>query len=91
VIQPSSGQPGLYTAPEVRSMLLGYIEKKNLANERERAYVNVGEDNVLGTSISATNVEFMKREELLKRLLEKMQAWYKLSIEGREDVVKLSP
>jgi translation initiation factor 2D len=50
--------------------------------------VNIGADNVLITSLAASDTEFMKREELLKRLTDKMQSWYQISIEGRDDVLK---
>jgi translation initiation factor 2D len=33
-------------------------------------------------------MEFMKRDAVLKVLMEKMQAWYEIRVEGKDTVVK---
>jgi translation initiation factor 2D len=87
----------LYTQVEVRALLNEYITSKQLLNSRDKAYVNISTDQALLETLSdgkskekdrLQEVAFMKRDELLTRLLEKMQAWYEIRGEGKETVVK---
>jgi translation initiation factor 2D len=65
-----------------------HISANNLVNARDQAYVNVAADNVLATVLGAGGSEFMKREELIRRVLEKMQAWHEIRIEGKDPLLK---
>ncbi|KAJ7260911.1 eukaryotic translation initiation factor SUI1 family protein [Mycena haematopus] len=89
----------LYELSEVRTMLNEYITSKALVNPREQAYINL--DTVLSAAIAtkvkkakgtetapAVAVEFMKRDELSRAILEQMQSWYEVAAPGRDPVVK---
>lgn len=59
-------------------------------NPNDRAYINI--DAVLLSALKSKNsteaIEFMKKDELTRKLVEKMQAWYSISIDGEERVTK---
>ncbi|KAJ7737885.1 eukaryotic translation initiation factor SUI1 family protein [Mycena maculata] len=92
----------LYELLEVRSMLNEYITSKALVNPREQAYINL--DPLLSGAIApkvksrskgqgtetspAAAIEFMKRDELTKGVLEQMQPWHEVKAPGRDPVVK---
>ncbi|KAF8183745.1 hypothetical protein K438DRAFT_1974778 [Mycena galopus ATCC 62051] len=90
----------LYELAEVRAMLNEYITSKALVNPREQAYINL--DSHLSEVIApkakkakgteptsaAAPVEFMKRDDLNRSILEQMQPWYEVKAPGRDPVVK---
>ncbi|KAJ7468669.1 eukaryotic translation initiation factor SUI1 family protein [Mycena latifolia] len=87
----------LYEVAEIRTMLNDYIAVKGLINPREQAYINL--DPLLSGTIAAkvkkgetpaAAVEFMKRDELTRNILEQMQPWYEVKApsSGKEPVVK---
>ncbi|KAJ7619471.1 eukaryotic translation initiation factor SUI1 family protein [Roridomyces roridus] len=86
----------LYEPTELRTLLNAYITDKGLVNPREQAYVNVGLDPLLlgavvtppKKGVPQKEVEFMKRDEVMKGLLDGMQAWYEVRVGGREVVLK---
>ncbi|KAF8662770.1 hypothetical protein AX16_001128 [Volvariella volvacea WC 439] len=97
----------LYTIQEIRSLLIKYIEAKGIANQHDRAYVNV--DETLYTCITTKgndgqskkakeaepagnqdddiDSEFM-RQELLSKIMKRMQRWHEISAEGHDTVRK---
>jgi translation initiation factor 2D len=79
----------LYTLSEIRTILNNYITAQDLVNKNEQQYINL--DNVLSavmTSKVNEPAEFMKRDELMRKLVEKMQHWYEVQVEGKESMVK---
>jgi len=80
----------LYTLPEIKTLLNGYIASHNLVNPNDRSYINI--DDLLSSTLSSkTNtepLEFLKRDELIRRLVDKMQAWHEISVEGKEPLIK---
>ncbi|KAJ7353685.1 eukaryotic translation initiation factor SUI1 family protein [Mycena albidolilacea] len=90
----------LYELAEVRTMLNEYITSKTLVNPREQAYINL--DSLLSGAVApkakkakgtepaptAAPIEFMKRDELVKSILEQMQAWHEVRARGKDAVVK---
>jgi translation initiation factor 2D len=78
----------LYTLPELKSLFTSYVNEKGLANANDQSYVNLEADNILSTSLGSRGEEFMKRDEVFRRLLEKMQAWYQVEVEGKDTVLK---
>ncbi|KAF8153971.1 hypothetical protein B0H34DRAFT_719823 [Crassisporium funariophilum] len=96
----------LYSITEIRSLLNSYITTKNLVNAREQAYINL--DDLLYSCVSANLKgkskkdaepqpevsKFMKRDELGRNIIERMQSWYEIRAEGKDPVTKkgtLSP
>ncbi|KAF8130299.1 hypothetical protein EV363DRAFT_1399469 [Boletus edulis] len=70
-----------------------YVDARQLTNPRDRSYVNVGTDEVLLSTACAKgeapeNVEFLKRDDVVRRLSEKMQRWYEIQAEGKDPVLK---
>ncbi|KAJ7717576.1 eukaryotic translation initiation factor SUI1 family protein [Mycena metata] len=93
----------LYELAEVRTLLNEYITTNALVNPREQAYINLdsllsdtvtpktktktkGKGTV--TPVAAAPVEFMKRDELTKSILEQMQSWHEVKAPGKDPVVK---
>jgi len=67
-----------------------------LLNPRDQAYVDVVTDPALLEGLSDGKskekeklcaVEFMKRDEVAKKLVEQMQAWYEIRGEGKDTVL----
>ena len=69
-------------------MFLAYIAAKSLANPNDQSYLNLGSDNVLLTSLGSPVEEFMKRDEVFRRLLDRMQLWHEIRVEGKDRVLK---
>ncbi|KAG2031767.1 hypothetical protein BDR03DRAFT_927535 [Suillus americanus] len=81
-----------YTYTEVKTLLDKYVTDRQLVNAHDQSYINVGADELLQTTIcksdNPANMEFFKREQLIERLSDKMQSWYKICAEGRDPVLK---
>ncbi|ESK85165.1 eukaryotic translation initiation factor sui1 family protein [Moniliophthora roreri MCA 2997] len=93
----------LYTITEIRDLLNAYIASKELVNKHEQAYINLDGLLVACVSAKASqgkgkkareagqpeeDVEFMKRVDLTKKIVERMQNWYIVSVEGKDVVPK---
>jgi translation initiation factor 2D len=80
----------LYTLAEIKAVLNGYIASHNLVNRNDQSYINI--DAILSSTLSSKSdtgpIEFLKRDELVRRLVDKMQAWYVITVEGKEPVIK---
>lgn len=82
-----------YTYSDLKTAVNTYVAAHQLINARDQSYVNVGMDQVLLTTISAKGeapegLEFLKREEVVRRLSDKMQSWYEVRVEGRDPLLK---
>jgi translation initiation factor 2D len=78
-----------YTLPELKVIVNAYVTAHDLVNPRERQYVSL--DALLGSVLAGkdgTQVEFLKRGEVAERLVEKMQPWYEIDVDGKESVPK---
>lgn len=88
---------------EIRSLLNTYIGAHNLVNPREQAYINLddllyscastqsktkskGKDK--GADPAPAMARFMKRDELTKHIVGKMQNWYEIKVDGRDPITK---
>ena len=74
-------------------MIIKYITTRQLINAHDQSYINVNQDDILletvaGGGESSDGLEFLKREEVVQRVLEKMQSWYEVSVEGKEPILK---
>ncbi|KAG0700484.1 hypothetical protein DFH29DRAFT_931661 [Suillus ampliporus] len=82
----------LYTYTDIKAVLDRYITDHQLVNAHDQSYINVGADELLQTTIfkseNPANMEFFKREQVIERLSDKMQSWYKIRAEGRDPVLK---
>ncbi|CCM00967.1 uncharacterized protein FIBRA_03015 [Fibroporia radiculosa] len=81
----------LYTMSDIKTTLNEYVSAKNLINAQEQQYLNVSEDSALLDAVTdknETDVEFLKREEVLTRIRNHMQSWYEIRVEGKDVVRK---
>ena len=83
----------LYSYSDLKAAVNTYVDGRQLTNPRDRSYVNVGTDEVLLSTVCAKgeapeSVEFLKREDVVRRLSEKMQSWYEVQAEGKDPVMK---
>ncbi|KAJ7793012.1 eukaryotic translation initiation factor SUI1 family protein [Mycena olivaceomarginata] len=79
----------LYELAEVRTMLNEYITSKNTDSLLSGAVAPKAKK-AKGTepAPTAAPIEFMKRDELVKSILEQMQAWHEVRAPGKDAVVK---
>ncbi|KAI6038681.1 hypothetical protein EDC04DRAFT_3018170 [Pisolithus marmoratus] len=87
------GGSTLYTYADLKVAVIKYVTTRQLVNAHDQAYINVGQDEVLLSTVARKNesgdsLEFLKREEVVQRLLEKMQNWYKIRAEGQEPLLR---
>lgn len=88
----------LYTPSEVRTILFDYVQAKNLINPNNKAYVNL--DDVLAACLATKSkakgqtaepeapMDFVKRDDLVKRVTAKMQGWYEVVAPGKDPIQK---
>ena len=81
----------MYNIAEIKDIFNTYVSTRNLVNAHEQQYVNVGEDEAIAQAVyvkGGQNPEFMKREDVLKRIRGNMQTWHKVGTETSEVVTK---
>ncbi|KAI0830089.1 eukaryotic translation initiation factor SUI1 family protein [Trametes gibbosa] len=81
----------LYSIADIKTMLNDYISSRRLINANDQQYINVGSDQALAGAVSVKGEEtpeFMKRDELLKRVRAHMQTWHEVSADGKDVVRK---
>lgn len=83
----------LYDYSDLKLAVNHYVTMRQLTNPQDLSYVNVGTDELLFSTVCAKSkaregVEFLKRDEVVRRLSEKMQSWYEVRAEGKEPVLK---
>ncbi|OSD03739.1 eukaryotic translation initiation factor SUI1 family protein [Trametes coccinea BRFM310] len=81
----------LYTPTEIRNIVNDYVSSHNLINANDQQYINVGSDQALATAVSVKGEdtpEFMKRDEVLRRVRAHMQTWHEIRAEGRDALRK---
>ncbi|KAM6493188.1 eukaryotic translation initiation factor SUI1 family protein [Amanita muscaria] len=87
----------LYTMQEIKALFNSYISSQNLVNTNDKAYINLDDllrecidtkqeskQAMAGDEEDASLLEseFIKREELVKRVIAKMQNWYEIVRNG---------
>ena len=95
-----SSESDIYTITEIRNLLSTYITEHNLVNPRDQAYINL--DDLMYACVyqgkaagkgkaadpDAAPTRFLKRDELTKSIVRKMQSWYEIRADGRDPVTK---
>ncbi|KAG6884615.1 hypothetical protein C0993_009527 [Termitomyces sp. T159_Od127] len=87
-----------YTMAEIKATLNCYIAANSLVNPREQAYINLDEPLIscISSKVKAKtrddygsqeSLEFMRRDELIKAIADRMQNWYEIS-DGKEVIRK---
>ncbi|KAJ2921757.1 hypothetical protein H1R20_g15343, partial [Candolleomyces eurysporus] len=96
------GNPsGLYTPTEIRSLVFDYVTAQDLINKRDKSYINLdelfnaclaaksgGKSKGKGQETGSELPEFIKRDDLVKRVMAKMQAWYEIRAPGKDPAPK---
>ena len=75
----------------MKVILNAYITAKALVNPQKQQLIDIDEflDGVLSSGKGSNAVpESMKREDLLKRLVDKMQPWHRIEVDGKDPVIK---
>lgn len=80
----------LYSLPEIKAILNAYIAAKSLVNAHHQQFINIDDKlhSIFSGKTAGDVPEFLKREDVLKRLVEKMQPWHRVEIEGKDPVTK---
>ncbi|KAG6890228.1 hypothetical protein C0995_010241 [Termitomyces sp. Mi166 len=87
-----------YTIAEIKATVNSYITANSLVNPREPAYINLDEPLIDCVSSKVkckskdgggtqASLEFMRRDELTKAIVDRMQNWYEIS-DGKEVIRK---
>ncbi|KAI0772460.1 eukaryotic translation initiation factor SUI1 family protein [Trametes elegans] len=77
----------LYTIADIRTVVGEYIAARGLVNANDPQYINVGADQPLAGAVAARGEdtpEFMKRDEVLRRVRTHMQTWHEVRADGRD-------
>ena len=95
LVTPSPGD--LFTQLEIRSIVNGYVTTKKILNPQDQAYVNVTEDSILLDALSNMKASepkelqgagFLRRDEVIDKIVGNMQPWFEITSEEKEPVVK---
>ncbi len=81
----------MYTIADIKTILNDYVTARGLINANDPQYINVGSDQPLAIAVSVKGEDtpdFMKRDEVLKRVRAHMQTWHEIRVEGRDVVRK---
>jgi hypothetical protein len=85
----------LYSLYEIRTIVNAYVSANKLADAKDQQLVNL--DELLLSALSPSGKssasqtplpQLMRREEITKRLSEKMQPWHTVDVEGKDSVVR---
>ncbi|KAF8491966.1 hypothetical protein JB92DRAFT_2752438 [Gautieria morchelliformis] len=80
----------LYSLIDLRTIINEYAASHSLANAREQQYIHPDELllSVLVAPKSGETVPYIKRDEAVKRLYERMQNWHEVAIDGEDPVIR---
>lgn len=82
---------------EIGSIVNGYVAKKQLQNPQDQTYVKVAEDSILLDALSnlkanerkkLQEAKFLRRNEVIDKIVGNMQPWYEIVGEGKDQVVQ---
>ncbi|KAM5538825.1 hypothetical protein V8D89_007547 [Ganoderma adspersum] len=80
-----------YTIAEIKDIVNDYVVSRSLINANDQQYLNVGADQFLAGAVfvkGSGSPEFLKRDDVLKRVRRNMQSWHEISVEGSDAVRK---
>ncbi|KAF8890698.1 hypothetical protein BD779DRAFT_1516510 [Infundibulicybe gibba] len=92
----------LYSLADIKSLLNSYIAAHSLVNPNDQSYINL-DDTIRACTLAKGNSkpkgneepgpnlisqDFMKRDELTKSILGKMQGWYEIQAPGKDIIRK---
>ncbi|KAG9217736.1 hypothetical protein CCMSSC00406_0003575 [Pleurotus cornucopiae] len=78
----------LYTAPEIRAIINQYVQDKQLVNLREQQYINIDETLQKAMQGSDPDTQFLKRDDLVRFVIGKMQSWHEITPDGKDPILK---
>ncbi|KAJ2921759.1 hypothetical protein H1R20_g15340, partial [Candolleomyces eurysporus] len=94
------GNPsGPYTPTEIRSLVFDYVTARDLINKEDQKYINLdelfsaclaaqpgGKSKGKGQGTGSELPKLIKRDDLVKKIIAKMQAWYEIRAPGKDPV-----
>ncbi|KAF4586194.1 translation initiation factor 2D [Pleurotus pulmonarius] len=78
----------LYTASEIRAIINQYVQDKQLVNPREQQYINIDETLQNAMQGCDPDTQFLKRDELARFIVGKMQSWHEITPDGKDPILK---
>ncbi|KDQ23800.1 hypothetical protein PLEOSDRAFT_1079102 [Pleurotus ostreatus PC15] len=78
----------LYTAPEIRAIINQYVQDKQLVNLREQQYINIDETLQKAMQGCDPDTQFLKRDDLVRFVIGKMQSWHEITPDGKDPILK---
>ncbi|KAF4568396.1 hypothetical protein EYR40_010196 [Pleurotus pulmonarius] len=78
----------LYTASEIRAIINQYVQDKQLVNPREQQYINIDETLQNAMQGCDPDTQFLKRDELVRFIVGKMQSWHEITPDGKDPILK---
>lgn len=85
-----SSSKDLYSLAELRTIVNEYVQSHSLVNPNEQQYIHPDELllSILIPPKSNEKVDYVKREEAVKRLCGGMQDWHEVTMDGKEPVLR---
>ena len=80
----------LYSLGELRTIINDYVASRSLSNAHEPRYVHPDGLllSVLAEPKSDEVIQYLKRDEAVNRLSERMQSWHEIVVEGKDPAIR---
>ena len=80
----------LYLLTDLRKIIDEYTASRSLANTREQQYIHPDELllSMLVAPKSGETIQYLKRDEAVKRVSERMQSWHEVVVDGKDPVIR---
>ncbi|KAH9916268.1 eukaryotic translation initiation factor SUI1 family protein [Epithele typhae] len=79
----------MYSIADIETIVNEYIATKRLVNPNDQQYINVGLETAFALAVAKkgeNELEFVKRDDVLKRVCANMQAWHEIGGDDRKTV-----
>ncbi|KIJ34908.1 hypothetical protein M422DRAFT_34849 [Sphaerobolus stellatus SS14] len=80
----------LYSYSDIRTIINEYTASRSLVNPNDQQYINVDELllSVLTSPKSDEDIQYIKRDEAVKRLVDRMQNWHEILLDGKDPILR---
>ena len=85
-----SSPKDLYSSADLRTIINEYTASHSLVNARDQRYIHPDELllSVLVPPRSDETLQYLKRDEAVNRLSERMQDWHEVIVDGKDPVIR---